>query len=56
MKILLIGECSHLHNTLKRGLQELGHEVSIKYDGNECHNTPRDIDLLLPERKIKLSS
>ena len=21
MKILLIGECSHLHNTLKRGLQ-----------------------------------
>lgn len=54
MKILLIGECSHLHNTLKRGLQELGHDVSIMSDGNGWHNSPRDIDLRRPEQWGKL--
>jgi glycosyltransferase involved in cell wall biosynthesis len=29
MKILLVGEYSRLHNSLKEGLQELGHEVVI---------------------------
>ncbi|NGY35942.1 glycosyltransferase [Flavobacterium sp. XN-5] len=29
MKVLLVGEFSRLHNSLKEGLQELGHEVSI---------------------------
>ena len=29
MKILLIGEYSRLHNSLKEGLQKLGHEVAI---------------------------
>lgn len=29
MKILLIGEYSRLHNSLKEGLQKLGHEVSL---------------------------
>lgn len=29
MKILLVGEYSRLHNSLKEGLQELGHEVYI---------------------------
>lgn len=29
MKILLIGEYSRLHNSLKEGLQKLGHEVTI---------------------------
>ncbi len=29
MKILLIGEYSRLHNSLKEGLQELGHQVII---------------------------
>lgn len=30
MKILLVGEYSRLHNSLKEGLQKLGHEVHIK--------------------------
>ena len=29
MKILLIGEYSNVHNTLARGLRELGHEVCV---------------------------
>ena len=29
MKILLLGEYSRLHNSLKEGLVALGHEVSI---------------------------
>jgi len=29
MKVLLVGEYSHLHNSLKDGLQALGHEVFI---------------------------
>jgi len=29
MKILLVGEYSNLHNSLKEGLQQLGHSVSI---------------------------
>lgn len=45
MKILLVGECSYLHNTLKHGLVELGHDVSIMSDGNGWHNSPRDIDI-----------
>ena len=54
MKILLIGECSLLHNTLKLGLQELGHDVSIMSDGNGWHDSPRDINLRRPERWGKL--
>ncbi len=29
MKILLVGEYSNLHNSLKKGLQQLGHQVTI---------------------------
>jgi len=54
MKILFVGECSYLHNTLKRGLEELGHKVLIVSDGNGWHNSPRDIDLRRPERWGKL--
>lgn len=54
MKILLVGECSHLHNTLKRGLQQLGHDVAIMSDGNGWHDSPRDINLRRPERWGKL--
>lgn len=54
MKILFVGECSYLHNTLKRGLEELGHKVLIVSDGNGWHNSPRDIDLRRPERCGKL--
>ena len=39
MKILLVGESSLLHNTLKKGLVELGHQVTLMSDGNDWHNT-----------------
>lgn len=45
MKILLIGEASFLHNTLKKGLVERGHHVTTMSDGNGWHDAPRDIDL-----------
>ena len=32
MKVLLVGEYSRLHNSLKEGLQKLGHEVFIVGD------------------------
>ena len=45
MKILLIGEASFLHNTLKKGLLERGHRVFTMSDGNGWHDAPRDINL-----------
>lgn len=45
MKILLIGEASFLHNTLKKGLLERGHRVLTMSDGNGWHDAPRDINL-----------
>ena len=45
MKILLIGEYSNVHNTLARGLRELGHTVTVASDGDHWKNYPRDIDL-----------
>ena len=45
MKILLIGEFSALHNNLKDGLIELGHDVHIAALGDGWKNIPRDIDL-----------
>lgn len=45
MKILLIGEASFVHNTLQRELKALGHRVTLMSDGNDWHNSPRDIDL-----------
>ena len=42
MKILLIGEASFLHNTLKKGLVERGHRVTTMSDGNGWHDAPRD--------------
>lgn len=45
MKILLLGEASYVHNILKKGLQERGHQVILASDGNNWHNSPRDIDL-----------
>jgi len=35
MKILLIGEYSRLHNSLKEGLQALGHEIEIVGTGDD---------------------
>ena len=45
MKILLIGEASHVHENLKKGLTALGHDVLLMSDGNGWHDSPRDIDL-----------
>ena len=55
MKILLIGEASFLHNTLKKGLVERGHRVTTMSDGNGWHDAPRDIDLRRDGRWGKLS-
>lgn len=38
MKILLIGEYSRLHNSLKEGLQELGHRVTLVGTGDAFKN------------------
>ena len=45
MKILLIGEYSNVHNTLAKGMRELGHKVTVASDGDSWKNYPRDIDL-----------
>ena len=54
MKILLIGEASFLHNTLKKGLVERGHRVTTMSDGNGWHDAPHDIDLRRDGRWGKL--
>lgn len=43
MKILLVGEYSRLHNSLKEGLLALGHEVTLVSAGDEFKNFPSDI-------------
>lgn len=43
MQILLVGEYSRLHNSLKEGLQALGHEVTLVSTGDEFKNFPSDI-------------
>jgi glycosyltransferase involved in cell wall biosynthesis len=45
MKILLVGEYSRLHNSLKEGLLELGHEVCIISTGDYFKKYPADIML-----------
>lgn len=45
MKILLVGEYSHLHNTLKKGISLLGHEAVIIGDGDGFKNFPVDISI-----------
>lgn len=45
MKILLVGEFSRLHNSLKEGLQELGHEVSIAGHQDGFKNYPVDFPI-----------
>jgi len=45
MKILLIGEYSRLHNSLKEGLQALGHEVLLVGDGDAFKNYPVDVNI-----------
>lgn len=45
MRILLVGEYSRLHNSLKEGLQTLGHQVTLVGSGDAFKNYP--VDLLL---------
>ncbi len=45
MKILLIGEYSRLHNSLKEGLKELGHQVSLKGLNDGFKNYPIDFKI-----------
>lgn len=45
MKILLVGEYSRLHNSLKEGLKALGHEVTLIADGDYFKDFPADIKL-----------
>jgi len=43
MKILLVGEYSRLHNSLKEGLVTLGHDVTIIGSGDDFKKFPVDI-------------
>lgn len=43
MKVLLVGEYSRLHNSLKEGLQALGHEVTLVSTGDQFKKYPSDI-------------
>ena len=45
MKILLIGEYSRLHNSLKEGLQDLGNEVTLLGFKDGFKNYPVDFPL-----------
>ena len=51
MKILLVGEYSRLHNSLKEGLQQLNYNVTIvaSYDGFKKYN----VDLLIKKKYQK---
>lgn len=45
MRILLVGEYSGFHNSLKHGLVQLGHEVTIVGDGDGFKRFPVDIEV-----------
>ena len=45
MRILLVGEYSRLHNSLKEGLLQLGHEVVLLGTGDGFKNFPSDIHI-----------
>lgn len=45
MKILLIGEYSRLHNSLKEGLTALNHDVTLVGNGDGFKNYPVDINM-----------
>ncbi|MEM7185186.1 MAG: glycosyltransferase [Bacteroidota bacterium] len=45
MKILLVGEYSRLHNSLKEGLVALGHDVTLIATGDLFKKFPADIQL-----------
>ncbi|MFC2110728.1 hypothetical protein ACFLSU_09190 [Bacteroidota bacterium] len=45
MRILLVGEYSRLHNSLKEGLQKMGHTVVIVGTGDAFKNFPVDVNI-----------
>ncbi|HLN96740.1 MAG TPA: glycosyltransferase [Flavobacterium sp.] len=45
MRILLIGEFSRLHNSLKEGLVALGHEVTLVSAGDDFKGFPSDLSI-----------
>ena len=45
MKILLIGEYSRLHNSLKEGLESLGHDVTLVGCGDKFKKFPVDYSI-----------
>ena len=45
MRILLIGEYSGLHNSLKEGLEKNGHEVTLIGSGDGFKKYPMDINI-----------
>jgi glycosyltransferase involved in cell wall biosynthesis len=51
MKILLLGEYSRLHNSLKEGLLQLGHQVTLVGTGDDFKAFPSDIDVSSGLRK-----
>ncbi len=54
MRILLLGEYSRLHNSLKEGLVELGHEVVLVGNGDGFKNYPVDFSIEAKWSKTKL--
>lgn len=52
MTILLIGEYSNVHATLAKGLQAIGHQVTIVSNGDFWKNYPRDIDVARQPGKL----
>ena len=46
MRILLVGEYSRLHNSLKEGLELLDHEITLIATGDYFKNYPADIRLI----------
>ena len=52
MKILLIGEYSNVHNSLKAGLERLGHKVVVASNGDYWKAYPRDINLVRPSGRF----
>lgn len=45
MKILLVGEYSRLHNSLKEGLEAIGHQATLISSGDYFKDYPSDIKL-----------
>lgn len=55
MKILLLGESSFVHSTLRKGFSELGHDVVFMSYGTKFKLCPQDIDLRRNMKWGKLS-